>query len=93
MPSNNVDNSNIVEDIHVSSKTASVIEDISLVLAYRLLIEVHMSSNSTIDDVDEIIEPNTPQCQASYSSSPVLNIVLWTFQSIHFLMSHFSSLP
>jgi len=60
VPSNNVDNSNIVEDIHVSSKTASVIEDISLVLAYRLLIEVHMSSNSTIDDVNKIIEPNTP---------------------------------
>ena len=51
-----------------------------------------MSSDSTIDDVDEIVESNNLQCLASYSSFLVLNIVLWSFQSIHLLVSHLRSL-
>jgi len=71
-----VDDSKVVEDIHIPSKTVSIIEDISVGSDAPIINEVCMSSNSTSDNVDEIVEPKTPQCLVSHSSFLVLNIVL-----------------
>ena len=60
MPSDEVDDSKVVEDVRVPSKTASIIEHISVGFDTPIIDEVHMSSHSTSDDLDEIIEPNTP---------------------------------
>jgi len=59
MLTDDVDDSKIVEDVHVPSKTVSIIEDIA-VGSDTPIIDVHISSDSASDDVDEIIEPNTP---------------------------------
>ena len=45
---------------HVSSKTASIIEDIAVDFDTPSIDEIHMSFGSASDDVDEIVEPNTP---------------------------------
>ena len=81
MSNDDVD-SKVVEDVYVPSKTASIIEDISVGSDTPIIDEVHTSSDSTSGDVDEIDEPNYPQCLVSHLSSLVLNIVLWLFQSI-----------
>jgi len=60
VPSDDVDDTKVVEDVHVPSKTASIIEDISVGSDTLIIDEVDMPSDSTIDDVDEIVEPNTP---------------------------------
>ena len=39
-----------------------------------------MSSDSTGDDVDEIVEPKTPAMSSKSFEFFVLNIVLWSFQ-------------
>ena len=68
------DDSKVVEVVHVPSKTASIIEYISVSSDTTIIDEVHMSSNSTNDDMDEIVELII-QCLVSYSSSLVLNMV------------------
>jgi len=45
---------------HVSSKTASIIEDIAVDFDTPIIDEIYMSSGSASDDVDEIVEPNIP---------------------------------
>ena len=75
-----------------SSKTASIIEYISVDSDTPIIDEVHMSSDSTGDDVEEIVEPNTPAVPSKSFNFLVLNIVLWSFQSSQILGSHPSSL-
>jgi len=60
VPSDDVDNSKVVENVHVPSNTSSIIEDIIVGSDTLIIDEIYMSSNSTIDDVDEIVEPSTP---------------------------------
>ena len=60
VPSDDVDDSKIVEDVHVLSKTASIIEDISVGSGTPIIDEVHMSFDSTSNDVDEIVKVNIP---------------------------------
>jgi len=55
-----VDNMKVVEDVHVPSKTASIIEDMSVGSNTPVIDEVHMSFDSTNNDVNEIIETNIP---------------------------------
>ena len=78
MPIDDVDVSKVVEDVHVLSKTASITKDISDGSDTLIIDEVHISFDSTNDDVNEIVEPNI-----SHSSSLVLNIILWSFLSSH----------
>jgi len=58
--SDNVDDSKVVENVHVPSITASIIENISVDSDTLIIDEVHICSDSTNDNVDEIVEPNTP---------------------------------
>jgi len=60
VPNDDVDDSKVVEDVHIPSKTASIIEDISVGFITPIIDEVHMSSDGTNDDVDELVEPNIP---------------------------------
>jgi len=59
VPSDNVDDSKVVEDVHVPSKTASIIEDISLG-SDTTIIEGHASYENTSGVVDAIVESGTP---------------------------------
>ena len=59
MPSNDVDDS-VVEDVHVPSKTAGIIEDISVGSNISIIDEARMSSDSTSDNVNEIVKSNIP---------------------------------
>jgi len=54
---NDVD-SKVVEDIHVPLKTASIIKDITIDCGTSIFVEIHVSSNSIGDDVNEIVESN-----------------------------------
>ena len=44
VPNDDVDNSKVVEVVHVPSKTASIIEDISVISNTPIIDEVHMST-------------------------------------------------
>jgi len=52
VPSDDVDDSKVVENVHILSKTASIIEDIAVGSDTPIIDEIHMSSDSASDDVD-----------------------------------------
>ena len=54
MPNNDVDESKVVEDIHVPPKTASIIKDKTVDFSTPIFDEIHVASDSTGDDVNEI---------------------------------------
>ena len=58
--SDDVDNSKVVEDIHVLSKTTSIIENISVGSDISILDEGHTSYEGTSEIVDAIVESDTP---------------------------------
>ena len=60
MSPNDVDDSKVVEDVHVSPKTASIIEDISVGSNASTIDEIHVSSDGSSDDMNEIVWSNTP---------------------------------
>jgi len=62
--------SNVIEDVQVSSKTISIIEDIAIGFDTPIIDETHMCSDSVSDDVDEIVEPNTTIVPSKPSESP-----------------------
>ena len=59
VPTDDIDDSNVIKDVHVPSKTASIIKDIVVDSDTPIIDEVHMSSDSTSDDLDEIVKSNT----------------------------------
>jgi len=61
--SNDVDNSKVVEDVHVPPKTASIFKDITVDFSTPMFDEIHVSSDSTSDDLNEIVESNIPTVQ------------------------------
>ena len=54
--SDDVDDLKVIDDAHISPKTASIIEDITADFGTFIFDEAHMSSDSTSDDVNEIVE-------------------------------------
>jgi len=56
--SDDVDDSKVIENVHVSSKTANIIEGISVGSNTPIINEVHMSSDNTSDIGDALVEPN-----------------------------------
>jgi len=60
VPSNDVDDSKVVEDVHVPHNVVSITEDISFGFGTPIFDEAHVSFESTGDDVNDIVEPNTP---------------------------------
>ena len=79
VPSDDAEDLKVVEDVHVSSKTGSLIEDISVGFDTLIIDVIHMSSESTSDDVDEIVEPNTPSMLSKLFEFPYADVVLWSF--------------
>jgi len=92
MLTDDVDDLKVVEDVHVSFKTASIIGDITVDFDTLIIDEIHMFSGSANDDVDEIVVLIHPQCLVSHLSFLVLNIILWLFLSLHLLGSHLNFL-
>ena len=76
MPTDDVDDSKVIEEVHIPSKTLSIIEYTSVCTDTLVNDEIHMSSDSASNDVDEIVESNTPLRLVSHSNPLVLNIVL-----------------
>ena len=70
VPTNDVDDSKIVKNVYVLFKTASIIEDIAVGSDTSIIDEIHMSSDSTSDEVDEIVEPNTLTMPSKPFESP-----------------------
>jgi len=58
--SDDVDDSKVVEDVHVPPKTASIIEDLSVGFSTPIFDETYVSSDSSSDDVNELVESNIP---------------------------------
>ena len=57
---NDVDNSKVIEDVHVPIKIASIIKDITVDFGTEIFDEIHVSFDSIGDDVNEIVESNIP---------------------------------
>jgi len=60
VPTDDVDDSKVIEEVHIPSKTLNIIENISVYADTLVNDEIHMSSDSASDDVDETVESNTP---------------------------------
>ena len=58
--SDNVVDSKVVKDVHVSPKTASIEQNLSVGFGTLIFDKAHMSSNSTSHDLTEIVKPNIP---------------------------------
>jgi len=65
-----VDDSKVVEDVQFPPKTVNIIEDITVDSDKLFIDEIHMFSDSANDDVDEIVEPNTPTVPSQSFESP-----------------------
>jgi len=70
VPIDDVDDLKVVEDVQVPPKTVSIIENIAVSFDTPIIDETHMSSDSASDDVDEIVEPNTPTVPSKPFESP-----------------------
>ena len=70
MPTDDIDDSKVIEEVDVPSKTHSIIEDTSVCADTLVNDEIHTSSDSASDDVDEIVETNTPTMLSQSFESP-----------------------
>ena len=91
MSSNDV-NSKVVDDIYVPLNSASIIKDITVDFDTLIFDEIHMSSDSTGDDVNEIVESNIPAVPRKSFESPcveysfmVIPIESYPSESLEFL--------
>jgi len=66
VPSDDVDNSKVVDDVHVHSEISSIIEDTSIDPCLPILNEIPMSSESTTDVVDALVESNAHITDETY---------------------------
>jgi len=60
VPSDDIDDSKVVDDVHVLSKTNSIIEDISVSADTPIIDEGHASFEGTSEVADAIVESGTP---------------------------------
>ena len=60
MPSDNVDNSKVVENANILPEITSIVEDTLVDSGESIIDEDDVSSDSTNDDVDVIVESNIP---------------------------------
>jgi len=51
---------NVVDDVNNLPKVTSIVKDVLVDSGTPIIDEVHVSSDSTNDDVDEIVESNIP---------------------------------
>jgi len=56
--SDNVDDSKVVEDVNILHESNSIVEDTLVDFGTPIIDEVHVSSDSTSDDVNGIVESN-----------------------------------
>jgi len=63
--SDEVDISKVIEEVHVPSKTVSIIEDTTVGVDTLVIDEIHMSDSAS-DDVNEIVEPTTLHLPVTY---------------------------
>jgi len=58
--SDDIDDSKVVEDVHVPPETVSIIKGITIDFSTPILDEAHIPYDSTSDDMNEIVESNIP---------------------------------
>jgi len=88
VPSDDVDDSKVVDDAHIFPKTASIIEDITVGFGTLNFYEAHVSSDSTSDDVNEIVESKIPTLPSKSIKFSCAEYNLWSFLPSHILLSH-----
>ena len=92
MPTNDVDDSKVVEDVYVPPKNVSIIRNITVGFGTPIFYEAYVSSDSTSNDVNKIVESNI---LALPSKSIEFLCAEYSFMVIllsHILVSHLSSL-
>jgi len=60
VPNDDVDNSKVIENVHVPSTAASIIEDKSVGIDTSIIEEDHASYEGTSEVVNVIVESDTP---------------------------------
>ena len=56
----NIVDPRVVADVNILPEITSIVEDTLIASGTPIINEVHVSSDSTNDDVDEIVESNIP---------------------------------
>ena len=82
----------LFEVVNILPENTSTVEDTLVDSDTPIIKEVHVSSDSTSDDVDELVEFSISAVLVSHSTSLVLNMSLWSFLLSYFLASHLSYL-
>ena len=59
MPSDDIDDSKVIKDVHFHFEISSVMEDTPIDSCLPILNEIHVSSASTIDIVDALVDSST----------------------------------
>ena len=92
MPSDNVDDSKVVEDVNILSEIISIVENTLIDSDTSIIDKVHVFSNSTSDDVDEIVEFNMPTVPSKSFEFLMLIMGLQSFMLSQLLVSYLSFL-
>ena len=61
--SNNVNDSKVVDDVNILLEITNIVKKILVDSCTPIIDEVHVSSDSTNNNANEIVESNIPQCQ------------------------------
>jgi len=93
--SDEVNDSKVVEDFYVSSKTVNIIKNISVGSDTPIIDNIHVS-DSTSNDVNEIVEPNVPAMPSKSFKFPcveynftIVPIESYSSESLEFFLSSF----
>ena len=81
MPSDDIDDSRVVEDVYVPFKLTSVVEDTLVYSSTPILNKVHVSSEGTSDVVDALMESSTPITHDIYvheDDTVILSMYQWS---------------
>jgi len=69
----NVDDLKVIEDVNILPEITSIVEDTLVDFGIPIIDEVHVSSDSTSDDVDEIVESNIPTLPSKLFEFPYID--------------------
>jgi len=77
VPTDDVDDSRIVEGVYIPSEITSVVEDTLVDSSTLILDEVNVSSEDTSDIVDALVEPSTPKSVDIYVHEDVTSLSMY----------------
>ena len=93
MPSDIIDDSKVVEKVNILHEITSIVEDALIDSTTPIIDEVYVFSDSTSDDVDEIVVSNILAEPSMLFKFPCTDYGFIIIPLSYFLMSHLSLLP